>query len=273
MKINKKYYPDGSSYTESQLDSTEFTFLVNSYEDLWTLGQVLENAEHHNYPVTVTIPNLIDAQADRRFEISQPHSLKLVLSFLNQFKNVHYKIFHPHNQEVVELGLDKVNIIDNSTFIEKVLEDVSPHILMSSDAGGFKPLMKLCDKIKWDREVYSASKSREYKNGVSKLTQIIDRTDFEGKKILIVDDICVKGGTFIRLSKLLRERNVGELYLAVSHLTLEHVSEELVNSFDKIYTTNSKGFKEYLVDNTDTSGHDRLFNKVAENIKVLNFWK
>lgn len=125
MRVQKNRYPDGTFYTESQLDSPNFTYFVNSYEDLWALGQVLENAEHRKYPVTVTIPNLIDAQADRRFHISQPHALKLVLKFLNQFKNVDYKIFHPHNQEVVELGLDRVEIIDNSEFITKVLNLIS----------------------------------------------------------------------------------------------------------------------------------------------------
>lgn len=270
MKYTKTYYPDGASYTESVLDGTNLTFFINSYEDLWSLGQILENAEHRNYPLTVTIPNLIDAQADRRFSIEQPHSLKLVLSFLSQFENVSYNIFHPHNQEVVEAMLDKVIIIDNTEFIKRVLQDTGYiHTLMSSDAGGFKPLMKLCDKIDWQRDTFSASKSRKYVDGKTKLVQQIDRADFKGENVLIVDDICVKGGTFVGLAKMLRERNVGKLFLAVSHLTLETVSQELIDSFDTIYTTNSKGFKEYKVLNSDTSGHDRVYDVVAENVKVI----
>jgi ribose-phosphate pyrophosphokinase len=112
---------------------------------------------------------------------------------------------------------------------------------MSSDAGGFKPLMKLCDKISWQGETASASKYRECKDGKSILTQLIAHNDFQGKDILIVDDICVYGGTFKGLSKILKERNCGKLYLAVSHMTVQNLGEDPVtNYFDKVFTTNSK---------------------------------
>ena len=111
---------------------------------------------------------------------------------------------------------------------------------MSSDAGGFKPLMKLVDKIDWDGEIESASKSRKYKDGKSKLTQLIGREDFGGKDVLIIDDICVYGGTFVGLAKLLKERNVGKLYLAISHLTVSNPNPDIVNLFEKVFTTTSK---------------------------------
>ena len=74
-------------------------------------------------------------------------------------------------------------------------------ILMSSDAGGFKPLMKLCDNIGWEGKTFSASKYRSFVDGKTKLSQRVDREDFGGKDILIIDDICVYGGTFKGLSK------------------------------------------------------------------------
>ena len=287
MKHTKKYYPDGSFYVTVEEFSDSFTFFLNSYEDLWELNQILDVYKYtnENKPL-VTIPCLLDAQADRRFEYNQPHGLKLVLNFLNSMY-ANFQFFHPHNSEVVEVALDNVNIIDNTEFIKNVLWNINGNypkenhylnlkkdnlILMSSDAGGFKPLMKLCDKIGWQGETFSASKSRKYVDGKSKLIQDIDRADFEAKDILIIDDICVKGGTFIGLAKMLRERNVGKLYLAVSHLTLETVSEDLIKSFDKIYTTDSKGFKEYKVLNSSNSGHDRAYSLVAENVKVIKMF-
>jgi len=101
--------------------------------------------------------------------------------------------------------------------------------------------MKLCDKIEWKGETYSASKYRGYTGKETKLFQEVDRLNFEGKDILIVDDICVYGGTFKGLSKLLRERNCGKLYLAVSHMTVQNLGEDpITNYFDKVFTTNSK---------------------------------
>lgn len=228
MKIIK--YPDNSSYYELITNNVnqEYTVRINSYEDLWHLNQLVD--AHNNFMAkipTITIPCLIDAQADKRFASNQSSGLKLVCKFLNSM-NANFKIFHPHNPEVVEASMDNVEIIDNSEFIKEVIWKLNGNypketsylnlkkdnlILMSSDAGGFKPLMKLCDKIQWKGEVASASKSREYKEGKTVLTQLIAHNDFRGKDILIIDDICIYGGTFKGLSKLLKERNCGKLYL------------------------------------------------------------
>ena len=271
----KQYYPDNSFYVEVGNFNKTFVFRINSYEDLWELNQLHDVYKYNNKNAIVTIPNLFTSQADRRFNDNQPHGLKLVCSFLNEMKNFFFKIFHPHNPEVVEALLgDRVEIIDNSEFIDlvlakglmgeytsetetqwdKILE--SNLILMSSDAGGFKPLMKLCDKLGWQGETYSASKSRKYENGKSVLTQIVDRQDFNGKDILIIDDICVYGGTFKVLAKMLDERNCGKLFLAVSHMTVLELGKDSVgNYFDSVFTTNSKFEEDYTSEgNTNLAG-------------------
>lgn len=280
MKINK--YPDGSSYV-NYTKLTDKIFRVNSYEDLWHLNQFVDAfiSEHSRTP-NVLIPNLIDAQADRRFNKGESSGLHLVLEFLNSMK-AKFSVFHPHNAEVVEAALSGVNIIDNSDFVKEVLWSLNGNfeasdvyinlnkenlILMSSDAGGFKPLMKTADKINWQGETESASKSRQYLDGKSKLVQKIDRQDFGGKDILIVDDICVRGGTFVGLAKMLRERNAGKLYLAVSHMTLEELNPDLMEAFDKVFTTNSKGYTYYV---TREAGGVK-YGEVPKNLIMFNLF-
>jgi ribose-phosphate pyrophosphokinase len=253
--INK--YPDGTSYAiVKNIEKNFITAKINNYEELWHLNQYVDAYNHScNKKPNILIPNLIDAQADRRFNSNESSGLKLVCKFLNSM-NANFKIFHPHNPEVVEALIDNVKIIDNDYFIKEVLNNLSEVgkssinwgkdlsnslILMSSDAGGFKPLMKLCDKISWQGETASASKYRECKDGKSILTQLIAHNDFRSKDILIVDDICVYGGTFKGLSKMLKERNCGKLYLAVSHITVQnHPQDNVFKYFDKVFTTNSK---------------------------------
>ena len=274
MKITK--YPAGSSYVTNDIEDVNkvHTFKVNSYEDLWHLNQFVDsyNNEYKKAPVIV-IPNLIDAQADRRFSFTQSSGLKLVCKFLNNMK-ANFKIFHPHNPEVVEALIDNVEIIDNSKFINRIL-NLLPYdtqqeldknlILMSSDAGGFKPLMKLCDKINWQGETFSDSKARLIVHSEPRMAQIVDRDDFKGKDILIIDDISVYGGTFKGLAKMLRERNCGKLYLAVSHMTIKNLGEDSVtNYFDKVFTTNSK-FNEYYWQ--DENGY-----MAAENLEIIKLF-
>jgi len=286
MKLNK--YPDGTSYVQENNPTGYFTFKINTYEDLWHLNQYVDAYNNFNkggIRPTITIPCLIDAQADRRFNVGESSGLKLVCKFLNSM-NANFKIFHPHNAEVVEALIDNVEIIDNSKFIDIVLEEVSNLrkgdgmynidnlILMSSDAGGFKPLMKLCNKINWKGETFSASKSRKYENKESTITQIVDKDDFEGKDILIVDDICVYGGTFKGLSQLLKERNCGKLYLAVSHMTIQNLGEDpITNYFDKVFTTNSK-FDEYSTKNTEQTKvtNSYFIDGQSRNLEIIKLF-
>lgn len=261
-----KNYPDGSAYADiKHLNSNEFTYRINTYEDLWNLGQIIEAINYNGIKPTVTIPNLIDAQADRRFDKSQSFGLKMVANFLNSFDVEKYKIFHPHNPEVVEALVNRVEIIDNSQYIKLVLSlmDTDNLILMSSDAGGFKPLMKLCEKINWCGETFSASKSRSWdENDGTKFIQQINRDDFNKKDILIIDDICVYGGTFKGIYNLLKDKNVGNIYLAVSHMTVQNLGQNpITDYFKSIYTTNSK-FDEYY-------GRDDFKPK---NLKVINLF-
>ena len=129
------------------------------------------------------------------------------------------------------------------------IDDVKPPILLSTDGGSYKWINKLADVIDFQGEVYGASKSRD--SVTHKLTQVIDRQDFEGRDVLICDDLCVFGGTFIGLANMLRERNVGRLFLAVSHITVENPNIELENVYDAIFTTNSK-FDNYNLKNLKT---------------------
>lgn len=269
--INK--YPDGTSYAVTH-PIQEFTFKINSYEDLWHLNQVINAQNNLGITPTVIIPNLIDAQADRRFADNHSSGLKLVCKFLNSMK-ADFKVFHPHNPEVVEALLDRVEIIDNRIFVQSVFDYLTRKtnnvnsvydnlMLFSSDAGGFKPLIKLADKLNWRGEVYGASKSRKYEDNKTKLIQVIDRQDFQGKDILIIDDICVYGGTFVGLAKMLRERNCGKLYLAVSHITVENPNPELFSLFDEIFTTNSKFEEMFPIVHKDKGGASK-----AKNLHII----
>lgn len=288
MKIEKVKYPDGSFYTTIDFKGQKeinLTFRINSYEDLWQLHQIKDICNHNKVKVNLTIPNLFDAQADRRFNENEPANLKLVCKFVNDMKFNSVTVFHPHNQEATEALIDDVIITDNKEFIIKTLltingfikdttrknfinKDSDNLILMSTDAGGFKPLMKLCDKIGWKGETFSASKSRKIFEGKSKLTQQVDRQDFGGKDILIIDDISVYGGTFVGLAKMLKERNCGKLYLAISHITVENPNPELFTLFDKIFTTNSKDL-DYKVEGT---GHDKAFGVKPNNLEIIKLF-
>ena len=240
MEYKKIRYPDGGVYAEV----TDFTDPVikeriNSYEDLFFIKSLKEACDYNGIKnVELIIPCMFQQQHDRRFHSNESFELKIVASFINScnFHKVH--IFHPHS-DVTQALINDLRVIDNSDYITSVLEDIgTTPILLSTDAGSYKWINKLADVIEFKGEVYGANKSRDLVT--HKLTQVIDRKDFEGKDILIVDDLCVFGGTFVGLAKLLKERNVGKLYLAVSHMTVKNPNPELAELYERVYCTNSK---------------------------------
>lgn len=289
FKINK--YPDGTSYVtipkEWEDTTQELIFKLNSYEDLIHLCQLCDVLIYNRVKAHIVIPCLIEGQADRRFTEFQSSGLAIIARILEPYcngKDISFGVFHPHNPEVTEALFTSVEILDNSEFIIEVLDDISnPEamdvnnwrdnnnlILMSSDAGGFKPLIKLCEKINWKGDTHSCSKSRKYIKGKSELIQITGRDNFHGKDILIIDDICVYGGTFKGLAKKLRESNCGKLYLAVSHMTTPNLGYDPVTDyFDMVFTTNSKYYEYY---HYKGQGNDKIMGVIPSNLKIIDLW-
>lgn len=264
MQYTRNRYPDGGIYaTITDFTNPVITERINNYEDLFFIKSLKDVCDYNGIEnVELFIPCLFQQQHDRRFKPNESFEGKLVADFINSCNFKKVTVFHPHSDVIIG-QINKCHIIDNSEYIKWVLEQIDNKenlILMSSDAGGFKPLIKLAEIIEWKGDTYSASKSRDPKS--HKLTQLIDRSDFNGHDLLIVDDLCVGGGTFIGLAKLLRERNCGKLYLAVSHITIEKPNPELWDCFDKVFTTNSKGLGCY------TDGYYQINNFESELIKV-----
>ena len=86
-------------------------------------------------------------------------------------------------------------------------------------------------------------KDRDWKTGqIKRLNLAGDVSMIEGKNILIIDDICSKGGTFYYAAKELKEAGAANIYLYVTHCENTIHEGELLKDNDlikHIFTTNS----------------------------------
>lgn len=254
VEYKKIVYPDGTYYLKLLEEGksapwyvqNQLYFKFKSYADLWELAHLHDVLQYANRgqgdkkQYTLIIPNLLDAQADKRFAANESSGLKLVLEFLKGLEIFNYRIFHPHNQEVVEAVLgERVECIMPTYFITEVLNQLPDDVIvLAPDAGAYKWISKVLHTVDFKGEIHSASKSRDL--GLEKISQVLPIPDFEKHPVLIIDDICVHGGTFLGLAALLKEKNVGDLYLATSHMTVETPKPDLFYTFTKVFTTNSK---------------------------------
>ena len=85
-------------------------------------------------------------------------------------------------------------------------------------------------------------KDRNWETGEIKGLEVFgDIQNIKDKDILIVDDICSKGGTFYHSAKKLKELGANDIYLYVTHCENTILKGELLKSglIKKVFTTNS----------------------------------
>ena len=217
---------------------------INSSDDLMLLCLAVDNLRKmygKQIDLMVFMPYMPYQQADRDFGMHDSFALKTACKILNTLDVDSYLIFDAHS-DVAPALLDNCINKDNSEFIENALskiisEDVA---IMSPDAGAAKKIFKLADKLGFDGEVLSASKSRDHNTGEIN-TILPDVSSIINSDILIIDDICLGGRTFIQLAEKLRAAGcTGKFYVAVSHGIFSNGIESLLGHFEGVFTTDSK---------------------------------
>lgn len=186
------------------------------------------------------------ARQDRFCEPGEAFGVKAFANILNSLKFDEVIVVDPHSDV-------SRAVIDNLTVIEQ--DDVAFHMLawkikqeffhlVSPDGGALKKIFKLGKRL--GVEVHCAEKVRDTLTGEIIKTNI-PVLDFEGQNLMIVDDICDGGRTFIELAKVLKERNAGKVELYVTHGIFSKGVDILSTYIDKIHSFN---VWENNVDNT-----------------------
>lgn len=88
-------------------------------------------------------------------------------------------------------------------------------VFVAPDEGAKNKVSNLADL--YEKDFAFAKKQRDLSSGKIIDYQLYSECNLEGKNVLIVDDICDGGSTFINLAAKLKERKVGSMTLYVTH--------------------------------------------------------
>lgn len=245
-------------------DSIRILTRLNSSEDILFLLLVVDTLKKDTKnKITLFIPYMPYQQADQNFGVGECFSLKTVCNLINSMGFDTVYVYHPHSTVAPGL-INNCVVIDNSQFIREVLRDLFDYnyiseqitnnidnlIIISPDAGAYKLIYKLSEKLRLDKcEIITCSKSRNHETGV--ITTVVPKFD-ENKVVLIIDDIALGSRTFLNIRKEIPNKDV---FLAVSHGVFNENVDILESEFKKIYTTNS-----------------RRHDSISEKIKVINIF-
>ena len=210
--------------------------------DLMKMIQVADILRRNGAKTLILIlPYLYYSRQDRATTTNSSFALKLFMETLQG----HYSAlvtYDPHSEVCMDNGIaNKLMVLGSSqsTFIEDMLSRHEPDFVCAPDAGASEKIYQNMEQCEVTADIITATKKRDPSTGALSDPQIETECDLAGKHVLIADDICDGGYTFIQLAKVLREAGVETLGLMVSHGIFSKGFDELNKYFDYIETTDS----------------------------------
>ncbi|MFD0799201.1 phosphoribosyltransferase family protein [Maribacter chungangensis] len=208
----------------------------NSYEDLFTIAAIkeawdAENTKSKMNTASLTIYCLIGQRSDRRFNPKESFDLKIIAHFINAMRFDTVQILHPHSAISLAL-IENAKALPHFPYVKKAFDAIGNPVLVSPDAGAYKTTHEIAEKLNAD--LVPSNKVR-----VKGAPQISIQGDVKGKDCLIVDDLADGGRTFTFLAAELKAQGAAKVFLYVTHAQFNYGFEELKESIDHIYCTNS----------------------------------
>lgn len=195
--------------------------------------------------VDLNITYLLGARMDRRMNLCQPFTLKIVMELLRKIPYQHLCVLEPHSDVIEALAGNSFAKRGWQYILQSNICGKDFDYLISPDAGMYKKIGGFVDAL-GNRNVIECSKVRDLDSGNIIATHA-NCGDLTGKSCLIVDDICDGGRTFIEIAKVLKEKNAASLTLAVCHGIFSQGIDALKPYFNQVITTNS--YRQDLVSN------------------------
>lgn len=192
----------------------------------------------HQAIIFLTIPYFPYARQDRQCAPREAFSLKVMADMINSLKCERVYINDPHSDVTPALINNCIVtdffMLDGFKKVTEVIDDKELSIVYP-DAGAQKKIDKMLRIIPLFNKtnVINAVKTRDTKNGYITDTRVYG--DIEGKSMIILDDICDGGRTFLNLAETLIGKGAHDLYLYVTHGIFSKGYEQLRGYFKHIY--------------------------------------
>lgn len=169
--------------------------------------------------IELVIPYFPYARQDRVCVEGEALGAAVMANIINSLNFSKVTIWDSHSDVSPALihrvtNIDQVALLGRCEELNKRLS-VGELTLISPDAGASKKTLKISEKFNGVPEVIQAHKVRDLKTGDIIKTEVLG--DVKGKNVLIADDICDGGRTFIELAKVLKNEGALEVSLFITH--------------------------------------------------------
>lgn len=256
-------FPDGEKHvTLNELDRNQPVSIycrITCADDLFCLMQIGDVLKRQEMIIhTLFISYLMSSRCDRLFDINRPFSLKLVANIINDIGALNVTIVEPHSDISILL-------IKKSGGIFTTYDFFRAEILHGNK--GLDIVIALPDKgakrrygFNTNLPTVTCNKVRDPESGKLLSFEVeTEDVDCKDKDIVLMDDLCDGGGTFLGLAPKLRELAPKSLSLLVTHAIQLDGIRKVAEVYDHVYITDS--YKDW----------DK--EELPENVKVFKIFK
>ncbi len=198
------------------------------------------------------MPYIPNARQDRVKTKEDVFTLKYFAQVINWLDFTSVTVLDPHSS-VSEALLDRIRVRTPEALVKRVIDRIGMENLTM-----FYPDEGACKRYSgMFRLPYAFGiKNRDWETGEIRGLAVSGMTDcVKDRKILIMDDISSRGGTFYFSARKLKELGAKEIYLYISHCENTILEGEVLTCglIEKVFTTNS------------------IFTKKHERVEVFDY--
>lgn len=239
--VKVEHFPNGESkiapFFLDGYDDVYIEMIYQSNDDLINL-MFVKSFIDETYPRVYTVLDMRYIPYERmdRETKNQMFTSKYFGQFINSLGFGQVIVFDPHSNVSVA-SIKNVYQDDVAGVISCFCPDYD--YIFFPDNGAKKKYAEILDPM--PVPYFYGDKHRDLDSGKITDYNVFNAPDLNGKTVLIVDDLCVKGYTTLFAAKKLRELGASKVVFYCSHCEPAIFEGELLttNYVDEIYTTNS----------------------------------
>ncbi len=241
--VELNHFPDGTLLVKETVTEKEEAVIRWNFENNEEMVALYFLAKHLRAQgvkrMVLELPYIPNARQDRVKKPEDVFTLKYFAEFVNSLDFAEVVVLDPHSY-VSEALFVNLRIRTPEEYVAQVIEclgGTEKLLLFFPDEGAMKRYSAM-----FDLPYVFGIKKRDWTTGDILGLDVAGRTELiAGSKVLIIDDICSRGGTFFHSAKALKKLGAGDIYLYISHCENTILEGELPTTdwITRVYTTDS----------------------------------
>ncbi len=240
-KFTTTTYPDGQRSIKLNFQAlnikepVDIICRIKYFEELEILLCLVAALRKNDFIInSLNFVYLFGMRSDRAFNKGEPNYFRDVIApIINGLQIENIGILHAHSKLSSSHVKNAISYIHADTALTQALNDKENNIIIRGDASVEESYGQFhFDKRRMGNDIHVT-----LHEGLSDIAKLKEST---AKNILIFDDLCDGGGTFIEEAKYLRTHSIEQkLILVVTHALFTKGYNLVADHFDEIICTNS----------------------------------